>query len=101
MLAIFTRYHGPTDHKGGRISASIYRDGKVWLRTVTPYKHCTDTTENHRLAAQKTLDAYNDRLNRDGTGDWSRAISPDLRSDTPDGRGLVFLCPMADEVAKS
>ena len=40
MLAIITKYHGPTNFRGSRISATV-RDGLDWKRRVTvsyPYE---------------------------------------------------------------
>jgi hypothetical protein len=45
MLAIVTKYHGPTDTRGSRVSASV--DGR---RAVVAYDPALDAEENHRRA---------------------------------------------------
>ncbi len=46
MIAIVTKYHGPTGSKGSRITAS--HDGK---RVTVGYDHEIDTDGNHKKAA--------------------------------------------------
>ena len=53
MLAIITKYHGPTNYRGSRISATV-RDGLDWKRRVSvPYPHEASATGDaaHRVAA--------------------------------------------------
>ena len=53
MLAIITMYHGPTNYRGSRISATV-RDGLDWKRRVSvPYPHEASATGDaaHRVAA--------------------------------------------------
>ena len=53
MLAIITKYHGPTNYRGSRISATG-RDGLDWKRRVSvPYPHEASATGDaaHRVAA--------------------------------------------------
>jgi len=53
MLAIITKYHGPTNFRGSRISATV-RDGLDWKRRVSvPYPHEASATGDaaHRVAA--------------------------------------------------
>jgi|688.fasta_scaffold2260611_1 hypothetical protein len=50
MLAIVTRYAGPTDTRGARILAT-WEMGRL----SRPYFHALDEVENHRCAA---LDAF-------------------------------------------
>lgn len=45
---IRTRYHGPTDSKGSRISATDLRTGE---RIVRPYDHALDDVNNHNETA--------------------------------------------------
>ena len=47
MKAITTKYIGPTDHKGSRISASD-SDGN---RVIVPYRSEWDSEDNHGHAA--------------------------------------------------
>lgn len=46
--AIRTTYHGPTDHRGARITA---KSGSG-LKVTIPYPHELNSHEAHRLAAQ-------------------------------------------------
>lgn len=46
MQAIQTKYHGPTNHSGARISARCDA-----ARIVVPYDHALDVPGNHRAAA--------------------------------------------------
>jgi len=53
MLAIITKYHGPTNFRGSRISATV-RDVSDWKRRVSvPYPHEASATGDaaHRVAA--------------------------------------------------
>lgn len=49
MKAIVTKYHGPTDHRGARISASDEDGNKIYL----PYPHELSGEAVHRWAAQE------------------------------------------------
>ena len=51
MQAIITKYHGPTDTKGARISATT-EAGRVYV----PLDHSLDTEARHRVAAQALAD---------------------------------------------
>jgi hypothetical protein len=53
MQAILTKYHGPTNFKGSRISAQADS-----CRIYLPYDHALNIEENHRAAAH----AYADKL---------------------------------------
>jgi hypothetical protein len=46
MQAIVTKYHGPTDHKGARISATAEAG-----RVVVAYDYSKNGEENHYFAA--------------------------------------------------
>jgi hypothetical protein len=46
LQAIVTRYHGPTNHKGSRISARA-EAGRIFRH----YDHALDAKENHAQAA--------------------------------------------------
>ena len=53
MLAIITKYHGPTNYRGSRISATV-RDGLDWKRRVSvpyPYEVSPSGDATHRVAA--------------------------------------------------
>jgi len=47
MQAIVTKYHGPTDARGSRISARC-----VGGRIFVSYDHALDSEENHEAAAR-------------------------------------------------
>lgn len=51
MQAIVTKYHGPTNYKGSRISARADAG-----RIVRPYDHDLTPEENHAAAAQALAD---------------------------------------------
>lgn len=55
MKAIFTKYHGPTNFKGSRISASD-SDGN---RVVISYPYELSGEDVHRKAAQALCDKMN------------------------------------------
>jgi len=47
-----TKYHGPTDHRGSRVSAKHLLTGR---RVVLPWDDALDVAENHCAAAVKLL----------------------------------------------
>jgi hypothetical protein len=51
--AIVTKYHGPTNYKGSRISARADAG-----RVVLSYDHALNADENHAKAAQALADRY-------------------------------------------
>jgi hypothetical protein len=53
MQAIVTKYHGPTDTRGSRISARA-QVGRVYV----PYDDALDSTENHKAAARALCERY-------------------------------------------
>lgn len=53
LQAIVTKYHGPTNYRGSRISAKA-EAGRVSL----PYDHALDAGDNHKKAAQALADRY-------------------------------------------
>lgn len=91
MLAIHTRYLGPTNFRDGRITATIHRDGKVIFRATLGYSHELDVPGNHLSAARKVLEKYNGQLVKDGFGDMTKAIVSELRAESADNKGYVFL----------
>jgi hypothetical protein len=54
MQTIETKYHGPTNTRGPRISAtaSVCR-ARVWVE----YDHALNAENNHKAAAQKLMEA--------------------------------------------
>ena len=56
MIAIHTKYLGPTDSKGSRIKAIVYRSrGVIWSVTV-PYEHVID--DPFEVAARALADKH-------------------------------------------
>jgi hypothetical protein len=51
LQAIVTRYHGPTNHKGARVSARAEAG-----RVVLPWDYALNTDDNHKAAAQALAD---------------------------------------------
>ena len=51
--AITTKYHGPTDTRGSRISARA-EPGRIYV----PYDHALDIAENHAAAAHAYAQKY-------------------------------------------
>ena len=55
-VAIFTKYLGPTDKRGARIKASVYREKDViWSLTVS-YDHSAE--DAHTVGAQAFINKY-------------------------------------------
>lgn len=61
MQAIQTKYHGPTDHSGSRISATCDAG-----RIIIGWDHALNVADNHRAAA----DALVVKLGWDGERSW-------------------------------
>lgn len=74
MSIIRTKYLGPTDHKGGRIKASIGPDA-----VTLPYDHALSGSGNHKSAAW----ALATKLGLEGS--WARY------TDHATGDGYVFV----------
>lgn len=51
--AIVTKYHGPTNYKGSRISARADAG-----RVIVSYDHALNIDENHKAAAQALAERY-------------------------------------------
>jgi len=51
--AIVTKYHGPANRRGSRISAKA-EAGKI----ILPYDHTLDAGANHKAAAQALVERY-------------------------------------------
>ncbi len=49
-LTIETRFLGPTDHHGSRISAVCKQDSEQTYRKTIDYKHSLNGSENHEAA---------------------------------------------------
>ena len=71
--AIITKYHGPTNTRGSRISAACW-GGKVSVS----YDHGLNATENHEAAAGALI------VKMGWSGQWTGG-------GTPDERGYAFV----------
>jgi hypothetical protein len=76
MQAIQTKFHGPTNFKGSRISAKC--EAK---RIIVSYEHALNGTENHEAAALELIRALG----------WDRDGCPWFGDRLPDG-SMVFVC---------
>ena len=76
MQAIRTRFHGPTDTKGSRISA------KNRSRTIyVGYDHALDLIDNHRAAARelkRIMPWGGDMVGGSFDGDWYWVFDDDI-----------------------
>ena len=54
-FVVETRYLGPTNHKGSRISAICRRDSDCTYRAIFSYRHELNGEDNHRAAVQSLL----------------------------------------------
>jgi hypothetical protein len=75
VKAITTRYHGPTNYRGARISAEAPDNPRIYI----PYPYGLDSDAAHRLAAQ----ALCDRMA------WTGGL---IGGGTKDGMVWVFDC---------
>jgi hypothetical protein len=57
-IAIFTRYHGPTDTKGARITATCRRDNQTTWKVSIGFDYALDCGSRHALAAQALVDKH-------------------------------------------
>ena len=64
---IETRYHGPINYSGSRISAVSRRDSDSTYRTIVPYQHDLDAEAAHRYAAEALIR----KIERDGLAEAS------------------------------
>ena len=58
-LTITTKFLGPTNYKGSRVSASHKRDNETTYRAIVDWRHDCDTEQNHQRAAQALLNKLN------------------------------------------
>lgn len=83
-MTIETRYHGPTNTRGARVSARFIDSSSMpTYRVSIPWDDELDVTENHDAAARACLDAW---AKANGLPREPRAWS---RSSTP--RGFVYV----------
>ena len=57
-LLIKSRFHGPTDYKAPRVSASMRRDSETIWRVYCNWQHALNPLENHITAANKLINKY-------------------------------------------
>jgi hypothetical protein len=65
-LIIETAFHGPTDHRGSRISATCKRDSDRTFKTFFDYSHAVNSDQNHQLAAEKLMAAMEIEFHYEG-----------------------------------
>ena len=61
-LIIETAFHGPTNIRGSRISATCKRDSDQTFKTFFIYDPRSNGDENHQLAAEKLMAAMDKEL---------------------------------------
>lgn len=82
MQAIQTKYHGPTNSSGARISAKCSAK-----RIVLPWDHSLDADGNHKSAAAELIK----RLDWDVRQDGSKR-DPWFMGTLPDGTRVTVCC---------
>ena len=63
MLGIITKYHGPTNTRGSRISATV-RDGSLLKRVYVAYDHALSATGD--AVYRKAAEAMCEKLTAEG-----------------------------------
>ena len=61
-LIIETAFHGPTNYRGSRISATCKRDSDRTFRTFFNYEYSVSSDQNHQLAAEQLMAAMDKEL---------------------------------------
>lgn len=61
-LIIETRFLGPTDTRGSRISAVCKRDSDRAFRKTVNWRHDLNPTDNHRAAAEAVMEKMDAEL---------------------------------------
>ena len=88
MQAIVTKYHGPTNSRGARISA------KAWAGRVSiPYPHELNSEQGHEKAARALMAKFN----------WFTDTKRKVRlacGGMPDTTGYAFVIEFVDEVGQ-
>lgn len=84
-MTIETRFHGPTNHRGARVSARLPSGAKITLE----WAYELGIVENHDRAAiaiaRKALTLAN------GQGDVATETIDLVRGESPSGRGWVYI----------
>ena len=65
-ITIETAYHGPTNYKGSRISATCKRDSDNTYRKFVSYDHALNAAENHHAAALALMEVIDADTTYDG-----------------------------------
>ena len=55
-LIIETRFLGPTNYRGSRVSAVCKRDSDCAFRATVNWRHALNPTDNHRAAAEALIE---------------------------------------------
>ena len=61
-LIIETRFLGPTDYRGSRVTAVCKRDSDRAFRKTVNWRHDLNPTDNHRAAAEAVMEAMEAEL---------------------------------------
>ena len=61
-LIIETRFLGPTDHRGSRVTAVCKRNAMLAFRKTVNWRHDLNPTDNHRAAAEAVMEAMEAEL---------------------------------------
>lgn len=97
FLGIHTRYHGPTNCKGSRISATMYRcsTDHPTVRVFCSYEYDGDSVTGHFNAAKKCAQKatlLQSSLRSEVTGySWELRLTG-AHVETADDRGWIWLC---------
>jgi hypothetical protein len=82
-MAIFTRYHGSTDTKGARITATCRRDNQTTWKVSIGFDYALSCEHRHALAARALIDKH--------VAPFSRGkLRLMLCGNAPDNKGYVF-----------
>ena len=81
--SITTKYHGPSNVKGARVSATS--SSGSGMRVYLAWDHAADTNTNHKLAAARLAE----KMNWHGT--WAVGYAPGGRGYMPGSRVFVYL----------
>lgn len=58
-LIIKTKFLGPTNYRGSRVTATYKRDGETTYRVTLDWSHACGSEQNHQRAAQALLNKLN------------------------------------------
>lgn len=89
-LAIYTRYLGPTNHRGARVAAQLASNVFETHRCVISYDHELGTLGSHAAAAALVVEAL-----QDAYGIGYRCVA---RTASQDDRGFTFVVAATDRI---